>query len=134
MYCESRRRNYQLWIRNYELWIKNYQLWIRKYELRNRNYELYIMSELLPVKEYLPSKHSLKSIAGRYRPVKVIDGPITARYRFMKNDSWSFSFILILTFHNRAYNKTCETSKDQPVQPPSMENVLVIPLWIAWRL
>ena len=24
-----------------------------------------------------------KSIAGRYRPVRVPDGPITARYRFM---------------------------------------------------
>ena len=29
-----------------------------------------------------------KSIAGRYRPVRVPDGPITARYRFMKNASW----------------------------------------------
>ena len=26
-----------------------------------------------------------KSIAGRYRPVRVADGPITARYRFIKN-------------------------------------------------
>ena len=25
-----------------------------------------------------------KSIAGRYRPVSVADGPITARYRFIK--------------------------------------------------
>ena len=29
-----------------------------------------------------------KSIAGSYRPVRVADGPITARYRFMKNASW----------------------------------------------
>ena len=29
-----------------------------------------------------------KSIAGRYRPVRVADGPITARYRFIKNTSW----------------------------------------------
>ena len=29
-----------------------------------------------------------KSIAGRYRPVRVTDGPITARYRFIKNASW----------------------------------------------
>ena len=29
-----------------------------------------------------------KSIAGRYRPVRVADGPITARYRFIKNASW----------------------------------------------
>ena len=29
-----------------------------------------------------------KSIAVRYRPVRVADGPITARYRFIKNASW----------------------------------------------
>ena len=29
-----------------------------------------------------------KSIAGRYWPVRVADGPITARYRFIKNASW----------------------------------------------
>ena len=32
-----------------------------------------------------------KSIAGRYRPVRVADGPITARYRFIKNASWDFT-------------------------------------------
>ena len=29
-----------------------------------------------------------KSIADRYWPVRVADGPITARYRFVKNASW----------------------------------------------
>ena len=29
-----------------------------------------------------------KAIAGRYRPVRVADGPITAHYRFIKNASW----------------------------------------------
>ena len=29
-----------------------------------------------------------KSIAGRYRPVRVADGPITARCRFIKNATW----------------------------------------------
>ena len=29
-----------------------------------------------------------KFIAGHYRPVRVADGPITARYRFIKNASW----------------------------------------------
>ena len=29
-----------------------------------------------------------KSRAGRYRPVSVADGPITARYIFLKNASW----------------------------------------------
>ena len=32
-----------------------------------------------------------KSIAGRYWPVSVADGPITARYRFIKNASWEVS-------------------------------------------
>ena len=30
-----------------------------------------------------------KPIAGRYRPVRVADGPITARYRFIKSASWA---------------------------------------------
>ena len=29
-----------------------------------------------------------KSIADRYRPVSYPDGPITARYRFIKNAGW----------------------------------------------
>ena len=29
-----------------------------------------------------------KSIAGQYRPVRVADGPITARYRVIKNAYW----------------------------------------------
>ena len=29
-----------------------------------------------------------KSIAGRYRSVRVADGPITTRYRFITNASW----------------------------------------------
>ena len=29
-----------------------------------------------------------KFIAGRYRLVRIADGPITARYRFIKNASW----------------------------------------------
>ena len=29
-----------------------------------------------------------KSIAGRYRPVSYPDGPITGRYRFIKNAYW----------------------------------------------
>ena len=39
-----------------------------------------------------------KSIAGRYRPVRVADGPITARYRFIKNASWAHSAIIIDPF------------------------------------
>ena len=39
-----------------------------------------------------------KSIAGRYRPVRVADGPITARYRFIKNASWVSSTDALLFF------------------------------------
>ena len=38
--------------------------------------------------ERYPVSILYKSIAGRYRPVKVADGPITAHYRFIKNASW----------------------------------------------
>ena len=41
---------------------------------------------------HFPVSILYKSIAGRYQPVRVADGPITARYRFIKNASWvSFS-------------------------------------------
>ena len=36
----------------------------------------------------IPVSSFYKSIAGRYRPVSYPDGPITARYRFIKNASW----------------------------------------------
>ena len=35
-----------------------------------------------------PASILYKSIAGRYRPVRVADGPITALYRFIKNAYW----------------------------------------------
>ena len=34
-----------------------------------------------------------KSTAGRYRPVRIADGPITACCRFMKNASWVARFV-----------------------------------------
>ena len=37
---------------------------------------------------YYPVSILYKSIAGRYRPVRVADGPMTARYRFIKNANW----------------------------------------------
>ena len=40
-----------------------------------------------------------KSIAGRYRPVRVADGPITARCRFIKNASWELAETSLA--HNR---------------------------------
>ena len=35
-----------------------------------------------------PASILYKSTAGRYRPVRVADGPITARCRFIKNAYW----------------------------------------------
>ena len=40
------------------------------------------------LKYTVPVSILYKSVAGRYRPVRVADGPITARYRFIKNASW----------------------------------------------
>ena len=37
---------------------------------------------------FFPVRIHYKSIAGRYRPVSYPDGPITARYRFIKNAYW----------------------------------------------
>ena len=39
-------------------------------------------------KKQYPVSILYKSIAGRYRPVRVADGPITARYSCIKNASW----------------------------------------------
>ena len=36
-----------------------------------------------------------KSISGRHRPVRVADGPMTARCRFTKNASWDADLVLI---------------------------------------
>ena len=41
--------------------------------------------------KYVPVSILCKSIAGRYRPVRVADGPITARCGFIKNASWGVS-------------------------------------------
>ena len=46
---------------------------------------------LFPYHTSFPVSILHKSIAGRYRPVRVADGPITARYRFMQNASWDYS-------------------------------------------
>ena len=38
-----------------------------------------------------------KSIAGRYWPVRVADGPITARYSFIKNAIWDIGIFIDIT-------------------------------------
>ena len=46
---------------------------------------------LIAAKKDSPVSILHKSIAGRYRPVRVADGPITARCRFIKNAIWEGS-------------------------------------------
>ena len=48
--------------------------------------------EIRPIVSFYPVSILYKSIEGRYRPVRVADGPITARYRFIKNASWVLSY------------------------------------------
>ena len=38
--------------------------------------------------DYNPVSVLRKSISGRHRPVRLADGPMTARCRFTKNSSW----------------------------------------------
>ena len=45
----------------------------------------------LQLNTLVPASILYKSIAGRYRPVSYPDGPITARYRFIKNAYWGTS-------------------------------------------
>ena len=47
----------------------------------------------------IPVSILYKSTAGRYRPVSYPDGPITARYRFIKNAYWD------LPGHNEVYER-----------------------------
>ena len=59
-----------------------------------------IVQQYLPVagsSMLTPASILYKSIAGRYRPVSYPDGPITARYRFIKNAYWDFYCCLIET-------------------------------------
>ena len=43
----------------------------------------------------IPASIVYKSIAGRYRPVRVADGQITARYRFINNASWDLTTLIL---------------------------------------
>ena len=49
---------------------------------------LHIMVYIYRLWDTIPVSILYKSIAGRYRPVRVADGPIMARCRFIKNASW----------------------------------------------
>ena len=60
----------------------------------------------------VPASILYKSIAGHYRPVSYPDGPITARYRFIKNAYWGVFRHLI----KRSITKTCLYNFD-PLKP-----------------
>ena len=59
----------------------------------------------------IPAGILYKSIAGRYRPVSVADGPITARYRFIKNAYWD-GMLTHLASHKRGIGKYCRPRSD----------------------
>ena len=54
-----------------------------------------IFFDLFPVAGNCPVSILYKSISGRYRPVRVADGPITARYRFIKNAGWGLYLFVV---------------------------------------
>ena len=74
-----------------------------------------------------------KSIAIRYRPVRVADGPITVRCRFIKNASWDrterniviesqkkmSSFGPCIFPHQSLTNLTPVTAPGHPKSPPA---------------
>ena len=65
-----------------------------------------------------------QSIADRYRPVSYLDGPITARYRFIKTTYWVMCFrvceiiILLRTWpSNQGYTGAKVNYKDHAMFP-----------------
>ena len=82
-------------IRTYTFWEFIYRIWDRqtlliktkKKRKKTGAFEWCILLSL-SVKRPFPVSILHKSTAGRYRPVRVADGPITARCRFMKKASW----------------------------------------------
>ena len=56
------------------------------------------LSDLSSRERRLPISSLYNSIAGHYRPVRVADGPIMVRCRFIKNASWAT--ILTVTWKN----------------------------------
>ena len=60
----------------------------RKYKKRYQYFLVTKMPYLKLNSSIIPVSIFYKFIASRYRPVRVADGPITARYRFIKTASW----------------------------------------------
>ena len=71
---------------------RKYLCYVYRAEVETAIYELHRqrICFMRPTKTVItinPVSILYKAIAGRYRPVRVADGPITARYRFIKNAS-----------------------------------------------
>ena len=52
----------------------------------------------------IPVSIQHKSIAGRYRLVRVADGPITTCCRFIKKDSWDLKVILVTSISDNNFD------------------------------
>ena len=53
---------------------------------------------MLSVRLMYPGSILYKSIAGRYRPVRIADGPITVCFRFIKNATWVGSCFVAVVY------------------------------------
>ena len=62
-------------------------------------------------KYYFPANVLYKSIAGRYRPVCYPDGPITARYRVIKNAYWVRPSVYVILSLCICYRSKCPCSQ-----------------------
>ena len=78
-------------------------------------------------KRHDPLSFLHKSIAGRHQPVRVADGPITARYRFIKNGSWGANSVdqdptpQSTILH---YVRTCSSETVSGNYPDTVESLL----------
>ena len=60
----------------------------------------------------IPASSLYKSTEGRYRPVSYPDGPITARYRFIKNAYWDIClYICLFSFSSIGWRFSFELSR-----------------------
>ena len=78
-----------------------------------------------------PASILSKSIAGRYRPVSYPDGPITARYRFIKNAYWK----KVTLFHCLlVWQKNPTVSEQNSVDPDKTPQFAVSDLGLHYLL
>ena len=84
-----------------------------------------------------PASILYKSIAGRYRPVSYPDGPIMARYRFIKNAYWvippSFGALLRVASGPRVKLTTCKSALNPSPPPPPVLVLLLLPCGLIYE-